>query len=693
MKALCITGANNAVLKDIATPFYRAGMQRPASLQREQNIDFGRWHQMAGGALKANKPLGKIWENLASDLILANLESDCWGWYEEHSVAALDFWAELEPNIHFLLVCTRPEQELEEKVATADSSLNAEQWLTAWYDRHRQMLDFYLKYPDRCLLIDAAAALQHINGQLQLAHQQWQLPLNTSQLSPEGAEQKSESASSLVVYSEYAQQGEIASWITRELIKNSPNNIPAFYAELQAAQYPFAGQQTDERANELVSWLNTQLDGSRLQGLLQDYQRLHKLASNNEQLLALQAEKNTTEQELEQARQENELLLLQLHQVQEELENTFLRKQTLEQEIQKAGQQQQELQTKLTAVQTSEQQHKSWVLKLKNELELAGQNSINKQALENIKQENELLMLQLHQVQEELESTFLNKQKLEQEIKLANQQQQELQTKLTTIQASEQKNKALVKDLEKQLEQAKQNSSNPQELEEAKQENELLLLQLHQVQEELEHYFLHHQQATKEKEQLAAENRRLKQQLNQAEQLIAEQPAGLLNKLRKKQQPQPQLKYDQVQLQHEQVNPDYEHIWIKLKNASFGSQLAGEWSFRLSCAGVRPGDFGNQPKLELPEQQEQLLQHWFAESESDHGRKLELRFALPNAMDGSVWKKLHVQDQQFIRGLVAQLPALLDELKAQGRRLSRSWDDWHKLAADMQRILAGRVKK
>lgn len=601
MKALCITGTNNATLKNIATPFYNAGMQAPKALEREQTIDFSRWHSMASAPLKAGKPLGKIWENLATDLILANLENDCWGWYEENSIAALDFWAELEPNIHFLLVCTRPDVELEQKVAEANSTLNAEQWLQEWHNRHRKMLDFYLKNADRCLLIDATSALQHLNGQLKLAHQQWQLPLNAETLT---ATIEPEDNNKAAVNTK-EQNNRIASWIARELIKNSPENIAGFYTELRAAQYPFSGGQD----NQLVDWLNAQLDSTELQNLLQSYQTLYKQATNKEQLLALQHEKSTTEQTLDEVKEENELLLLQLHQVQEELESTFLNKQALEQEVQKAGQQVQELRAKLTATEASDQQHKSWAHNLK-----------------------------------------------------------------------------------KQLEQAKQSTNNPQELEEAKQENELLLLQLHQVQEELEHYFLQHQEACKKQEQLAADNRRIKQQLHQAEQLVANKPAGLLKKLRRK-QPKSQLKYDGVHLQNEQVNPDYEHIWIKLKNPSFGNQLAEEWSFRLSCAGVRPGDFGKQPKLELPEQQEQLLQHWFAESESDHGRKLELRFALSNSMDANVWKQLQGQDKQLVRSLVEQLPNMLNELQQQGRRLSRSWEDWHKLAADMQRILAGKKDK
>ena len=76
--------------------------------------------------------------------------------------------------------------------------------------------------------------------------------------------------------------------------------------------------------------------------------------------------------------------------------------------------------------------------------------------LEESKEEAELCLLQLHQVQEELEQ------------QISNNTEKEL---LNTA------NNAKISQLEK-------------ELEESKEEAELCLLQLHQVQEELEHYFL-----------------------------------------------------------------------------------------------------------------------------------------------------------------------------------------------------------
>ena len=126
---------------------------------------------------------------------------------------------------------------------------------------------------------------------------------------------------------------------------------------------------------------------------------------------------------------------------------------------------------------------------------LSAVNDVHKEVL----QENELLLLQLHQVQEELEAVFLHKQALE-ETQRENAEQ---------LQAQREESERLRQQLD---EESRQSNEERQRLtqaleqqerayatleatkEELSQENELLLLQLHQVQEELEHYYLKYQE-------------------------------------------------------------------------------------------------------------------------------------------------------------------------------------------------------
>jgi hypothetical protein len=97
--------------------------------------------------------------------------------------------------------------------------------------------------------------------------------------------------------------------------------------------------------------------------------------------------------------------------------------------------------------------------------------------------ENELMLLQLHQVQEELEQQYLQCRSLESELaaRVPAADLQAAQKALAQTKAAADKTAA---DRKAQLDQT------DKQLKASAQENELLLLQLHQVQEELEHYYL-----------------------------------------------------------------------------------------------------------------------------------------------------------------------------------------------------------
>ena len=731
MKALCITGADNATLADIAAPFFEAGMERSKPLQRESSIDFARWHQQVSDTLVNNKPMGKLWENIATDLILANLESDCWGWYEANSVNALEFWANLEPNIHFLLVCTRPEQELADKMAHTKPDSEAHGWLEQWHQRHQAMLDFYLKYPDRCILVDATDARRHLGGQLALAHEHWQLPLHAASVEDQPRD----------VHNEPRQDqpgSQLASLIVRELIKSSNKDITGLYAEMQAAQYPLNQDDTSEPASSrLMDWLRADIDSPMLQSLLTDFHALHSAASQSQRLLALQSDQTNTARQLEQdlssaksqqqaanqlmqdARQENELLLLQLQQVQEELESTFMAKQSLEKNLTVASQQNeagnQALQQARQAAAGKEQQHLQARTELtqlqqqKEDLEKRLNESTAKQSQaaewqkqqEDTRQENELLLLQLHQVQEELEHYFLEHQKnqldtTELQQKLERYKRQgtaqystaqvtlmddgQLQWQLTDAQLGGREWPALTITGQAKLskteltihsdDQAETWVLNTQSTSRALSNAQFAMAQ--DLPKALKGALEHAPLAARQKKRWHKALDRLQLRLNQ-------QP--------------PRLLYSNVRLKHEQVNPDYEHLWLTLEQPSFNNTHLQSWSFRLSCAGLTPNEFGNQPKLELPEQDTQLLDNWFQESHDQFGNKLEVRFALPNAMDMGVWKRLAASDQRLLKTLIDQLPDILAELEQQGRGLQRPWADWQQVVAEMRRITRTKTVK
>ena len=136
-------------------------------------------------------------------------------------------------------------------------------------------------------------------------------------------------------------------------------------------------------------------------------------------LLSVQHQLNAAQQLAEQGRSqvsalqgENELLLLQLHQVQEELEQGFLdhRKQLAQADVLQA--EQAGLQAKLQ----EELKQLAEKLSVSAEALTAAQQTADqgRHQVSELESENELLLLQLHQVQEELEQYFLDNRQLQQ---------------------------------------------------------------------------------------------------------------------------------------------------------------------------------------------------------------------------------------------------------------------------------------
>ena len=791
MKTLCITGAQATQLAELTRIFNAAGMSESQPVSRGIEMTMDIWNGHVQQALRQRKPIGRLWEQVASDLLLTNLGSECWGWSAVDSVWALEFWAELEPGIRFVLICTSPEALLAECMVSDQGQHSEQECLQRWYDYHQAMLAFYLKYPERCLVVDGQQARANPQALIELASGSWDLPLTADRVSD--------------IETSHTEPDRLAYYLARQVVEtrqgagDTLKRFDSLYTELCAAQQPLAPQQsytTDELYADAGD-AEPEADGdTQLTQVIREYQQLYaatrdtqwqeaqartltKLESTqqeNERLQlqleqmqealnsAQQQHNEETRRELEDSQQENELLLLQLHQVQEELESTFLAKQQLESQSQ--------------------------------------QQSIDYQAQQALQERLEAAEQQRSDYQHHLEAKQKEITALQQQLKQATDQQQALQTQQADLQRQLGKREA---DLQQQLQQtSQQNEQARQELEDSQQENELLLLQLHQVQEELEHYFLAHQKLQQQSEQAEARWQRmlqrtpdysdyqsvqiqasatgnealswrfeqldlagrelaqlnlntrierdmavieltrdgeddapllawpamyadqrtltlcapgdsntiepdlqLLQSLTQSDWQLVQRLPRLLEQalgesdLSTEQQQRyrnalhtlqealndlpPTLRFDQVTLRNAQINPDYEHLWLDLEHTGWGDERRENWSLRLSCANVGPDQFGTHPKLEIPEQNGQWLENWFAESCDDFGPKWELRFAIPDAMDIGVWNKLSEHDQALMVSTLQQLPTMLEHLQAQGVVLARHWQDWHQLVDDIQR--------
>ena len=118
------------------------------------------------------------------------------------------------------------------------------------------------------------------------------------------------------------------------------------------------------------------------------------------------------------------------------------------------------------------------------------------------------------------------------------------------------------------------------------------------------------------------------------------------------------VRHDGLVLKNHQTNPDYEHLWLIVENLVLGERRWPRFELRLGAANIQGAKFSQHPKLEIPliEGQTKPFESWFEESVDDFGAKWELRFDLKKQiLDAGIWSALNGHEQALIRGLIAEL--------------------------------------
>ena len=477
MKKIIITGHPQSGLEQIESLLLSAGMAAALPSQDKQltaqeiTTILCKAHgvvplaQIQGDQTLAQIEVAPVWQGMVLDLMLANLQHPLWGWADPHSIQLLEYWKAQDPQVVFVLVYDAPHTALT-RLSLEDAAAPAEvlqQRLQTWVAYNSALLQFYLRNPQRCVLVHASEAEPSAQRYVQLINSRIDAPLQLSTpdqepqlLHPTDSAANEESA---VTAAPAAPEHSI---VLTQPVQNFTNSQQAHMLLAQLLEtYPQA------------------------QTLYEELQAAATLPRNNPQMLGW----NGDAQSRFAAWQE----FVQLHQLSRASHAELLKKQ------EQFTQAQQALEadfSKIKALLAAEQSRK-------NELQVLLQQSSQKH--QESTEENELLLTQLHQVQEELERHYLDGQKLKQSLEAAQAQakqlptvQAELKKTQETLKTAQGKANELPKVQEKlketqaalQAAQAQKAAAPSQEL---KEENELLLLQLHQVQEELERYYLENQ--------------------------------------------------------------------------------------------------------------------------------------------------------------------------------------------------------
>ena len=760
MKSICITGATQPRLLRVSDIFQQAGMKLSNPAKRDDAIDLAHWHEqvMAMCLEEANtfQPIsnpGRPWEQLASDIFIANIKSELWGWADSRSIWLLDFWLNFEPRLNFVLVCMSPQKALASAMTTEAEVFSVESVMNAWQRCHEELLRFHHRNPNRSLLVDAHEIAEHPRALIERCVALWNLPLTM----PTGAA------------SSHIDSDPLAFYLAQQLCQGYPQNT-GLQNELAA---------TIMRLGEMEKVTKTIPSEPDSALIIADYRtlrdrsaELRQVQAARDELDALKARfddtvagqtqhQNTLQNRIKETTQVNELLLLQLLQVQEELEATFLKNKAQSEALKAA------------------------------EIRLY-----------EAKQDNELQRSQLRKVQEDLEHANLQHQDAKRQLEATEERWQKMLQR-TPDRRDDESIESLSVDV--QPEAQRNDFSKPGKVVggfPAVLRYDNLSLKREQVNPDYEHLWLRFENLAfngkrwpefefrlscaevrpnqfgsfpklefpEESSQSpfegwfieAYDNFGAKLELRFAlpdsmdlavwqrvsendraflAGLIKSLPAILVDlksagvqlkrpwedwvkmvqeiqrvaalrtgvKLTVDVQPEAQrngfskpgkvvggfpavLRYDNLSLKREQVNPDYEHLWLRFENLAFNGKRWPEFEFRLSCAEVRPNQFGSFPKLEFPEESSQSpFEGWFIEAYDNFGAKLELRFALPDSMDLAVWQRVSENDRAFLAGLIKSLPAILVDLKSAGVQLKRPWEDWVKMVQEIQRVAALRT--
>jgi hypothetical protein len=500
------------------------------------------------GSNKASLPaLGKMWQELASSLLIANLSQPIWGWADSQTVWLLEFWKDFDPQIRFILVYSSPEfvicNMLQRQI---DAPEDMDSLLTSWNRYNTELLRFYNRNQDRCLLVNAQTSLQY--PQILIDKLSEAFGINLQLLEDDN---------------NTLNTSRIAAGLACSLINNTnPTDQNILYQELESTADIISSGVKPSAQERLLAWseynrlISELTSNANLAG--QQQQELAMLKAQQTELKQQTRHNQTKQHELEE---ENELLLLQLHQIQEELEQHFLAKQELaekekqlisdittkQQEIDnlrvntlKFDEREKQLVSDITTKQQEIDNLRVNTLKFdEREKQLVSDITTKQQEIDNLRvntlkfdEREKQLVSDITTKQQEIDSLRVNTLKFDEREKqlvsdITTKQQEidnlrvntlkfderekQLVSDITTKQQEidnlrvntlkfDEREKQLVSDIttkQQEIDNLRVNTLKFDEIirikQELEQENELLLLQLYQAQEEFEHYFLEYQ--------------------------------------------------------------------------------------------------------------------------------------------------------------------------------------------------------
>ena len=360
-----------------------------------------------------------VWNGLAMDLMMSNLEHSKWVWTDSSALSLLNYWKSIDNSIAFVLVYNSPQKTLQEILENTEFDIeeNLEQVLQNWKNYNRAMLNFFYRNPECSLLVNSEQVEE--NSQKYLQEVGKQIGLNNEEIDKTVEiveDEKQNTAEKSVMYEYFIAQ-----------LVDANESVKQLYMELEsAANLPSLRYEKKNYSLEkvLASYMLEQKEKEELsKKVQQESERVQELQNENElqltQLMSVEEKKEELSKKLQEegkrvqeSENENELLLEQLHLVQEELEKNYLAKKDIENKLRESNIKLDKTVDELATTKSNHSKTEKEKEELKKKLQQESKRVQETPKTKEIEEENKLLLEQLHLVQEELERYYLENQKL-----------------------------------------------------------------------------------------------------------------------------------------------------------------------------------------------------------------------------------------------------------------------------------------
>ncbi len=155
-----------------------------------ESIDFVEFHEMVlhsqginqtGWTLQEKFDVEDQYVEKAKEIISKNSINSIWGWKDPRTTLFLGFWLDLLPDANFLLVYRAPWEVVDSLYRRGDDLFleHPELAVKVWMHYNLKILEFYNKFPDRCLLISVSNIVNRIQEFISEINEKFKVALVT----------------------------------------------------------------------------------------------------------------------------------------------------------------------------------------------------------------------------------------------------------------------------------------------------------------------------------------------------------------------------------------------------------------------------------------------------------------------------------------------------------------------------------